>query len=145
MTSERITLSNEQELEPTRRIDTIHFINGLTNDSVNEWAWRVQRIMFIREGKDIEENLEDLRDPVKEYDQRLLSLLDKVPDPVYWAHHNPESSEEAIAEFDRLAEEYNQLIEAPKIDLDALVEVIKAACALYGRETPDIKNIKKIH
>jgi len=124
--------------EEETKIIRIRFINGLIDDTINEWEWRSPMIKLIRQASNVEENLSYLREPVQSYDERLLRYSDEVDDPVRWVHSNPESSEEAIARYDALAEDYNQLIEAPEPDLKALARVVKAACALYGREARDL-------
>lgn len=124
---------------PEKMIETVHVVNGLLDDTINQWGWRSAIITQIKKDSNVEENTGFLRDPVVPYDEYIQQQYTReVADPVSTVHENQESSEEAIARYDELAKEYNQLIEAPEIDLDALARVVKAACMLYGRETPDI-------
>jgi len=122
--------------EPEEETKLVKLVNGLVDDTSNEWTGRLPYIELARQGRDVEENTELLREPVLDYDQRL-SRYCGIDDPVAWRQSQPESSKEAVDRYNELARRYNELIAAPELDFGQLEQVVNAACSLYESEEKD--------
>ena len=118
------------------KLGSISFVNGLADDSLNQFAGLDANVQLLRRPQNVADNEENMR----------LLHRKLLPYSVYFGKHGSslaeavraESSEDAVAEYNNLVEEYNLAVESGQVDLDQVSGILQRAYALFDKKSDNL-------